>query len=102
MYRLIFYSTDLREGETGAGETVTGAKWRGGAEVSRLRPQLALQYYPCQILTLPGWFMSPVSYTLYIYTDGMFPLLEGGVICTPTPYFNPLHHIYLSRFLLVT
>lgn len=65
-------------------------------------PHLELQYYPCQILTLPSWFMSPVSYTLYIYTDGIFPFLDGGVICTPFPYFTPLLHIHLSRLLFVT
>jgi len=52
-------------------------------------PYLVLQYYPCQILTLQGWFMSPVSYTLYIYTDGIFPFLDGGVISTPVPFFEP-------------
>ena len=58
MQRLIFYIIDfIHKG---------GGEW--GKEVSRPDPQHALQYYPCQILTLEGWFMSSVSYTLYIYT----------------------------------
>lgn len=87
-YRL--YIQETQRGERGgfaAGRQLLGQS--GRAEVSRLRPHLALQYYPCQILTLQGWFMSPVSYTLYIYTDGIFPFLDGGVISTPVPFSEP-------------